>query len=268
MPRDDSIAAPPPLLTRETIDAQVAERVRWRKAEMTARAKGEELDRWFAGLRVVLGEETWRAYVPSDFLAGNAAVEQLPLPPAAPVEAAPCVPIAQGNTTLASWVRSVLASSDKGLTFEAILEASRRTLGVDGPHQNPSELLRFLEVSANRGRVRKKGSLYFSADPELQTGNERRRTRTADLKAILKSALESIGGRGTARDLIRGTAENPLMVDLLKKSRQYPYSLLSRMVIEGDLQKDGHDYVLPGTDSHQSESSSVGQPPLQQSKEA
>ena len=253
MSKDATSDSAGPLLTRDGIAARVAERLKLRKAELTAREKGEAIDRWLDHLKGVIGETMWREVVPVELHAPApianrqqpASEYDSPVPNTSPSKPAKLfsVPMAKKGQSLISWARSVLAATDKGLKFEDWLAESKRTLGPNGPHKDPTAFLRFLDTSADRGRLRKRGGAWYS--DEMLGPDKPKRTRGAGLKAALMEALVALGGRAEGTAIIQAASSNPLVAEVLSKSRQYPRTMLSRMVIERDLLKEGKEFVLP-----------------------
>ena len=241
------------LLTRETVMERVAERIEQRRLEDAARRRGEELDRWFEGLRIVVGDEAWAALVPADIRSSLPSTVMSAEMDARKASEAP--PKTSERFSLTKWVASVLESAENGLSYEDFLRIAQETQPPDGPQNDPSAFGRFLELSANRGRLRKRADLYYSIklSDQMPPRSSVATSRTPELKNALLARIRDIGGRGRARDIIKPVLQNPQIAEKFGPSSQYPYSLLSRMVIEGELQKEGQDYVLPDSDVPESE---------------
>ena len=236
---------------RQMVREQVAARLDDRGMEEEARKRGAERDGWFRGLRPILGENQWLTLVPQEvrLLCTQEPVTAATAPtkPSFPPVPQPPRPSRKG------WVDARLATAERGLSVEELVALAKTSPIESGFGTDAEEYARWLQSSAQRGRFKKRDGRFISDEmrKRLNGGSDATTTSTGrmDLKAIVKSVLREMGGSGTSGQIIERLWKNRQVLDNLKPTSQYPYSLLSRMAISGELSRKGPIYRLPNTDA-------------------
>ncbi len=214
-----------------------------------AKRRIEEIDEWFRGLKVVVGEAVLARLLPPDHTESASA---------SPTAFSHTSKVAPGHTSKVAWLLSVLSDAGRGLSVDALLELAKAEPAESRFTGDVAAFDYWLNSVAGRGKIRKKAGLFFTPSvwDKLSISDQ---NKGVDLKTAMLDSLRSLGGTARAGNIVSQARTIPEVVRSISPTSQYPYVLLSRMVTDGTLERSGRDYSFPKSGSAQSEQSSEPQ---------
>ena len=152
-----------------------------------------------------------------------------------------------GPVRVTRFILDLLRDAERGLTAEEIVDAGELQTFSDPGANESAELAVQAGLSRlhNKGRIKKRGELFYSAEYAEKHGLPELTTAGVGLQVGVARALEGKADGLTAAEIILALKADPETADRVERNKQYPYAVLYRMAQAGELERNGKAYRLP-----------------------